>query len=159
MVEGMLDKQVAGSVCGGAVVIAIAFATVTWSPTPSFTIPVLIVCGLVFGAGAVVYFSSAAYSGGVSAARNSFPLWEAACLMAKVPAQRNPTGEASSYLHQLKVHIAKQRFGRNIRRFQYPIELLASQVDQTSDSHEITRSTFKAFALSRGITIRGLTDA
>lgn len=92
--------------------------------------------------------------------QQTFPLWEAASMLAGVPASRDPVGEASAYMHRLKVQLVEDSYGGRgkMRRFRGAERLMATEVDQISDSYEITRARLRAYAEAQNIEIEGLTD-
>lgn len=94
------------------------------------------------------------------ASQQTFPLWEAACMLAGEPAQRDPVGEASAHMHRLKVQLVEDRFGGRgkMRRYSGTDHIVAAEVDQISDSYEITRARLRAYAEAQNIEIEGLTD-
>ncbi len=90
--------------------------------------------------------------------RKSMPLWEAASLLSGVEATRDLTGEGASLMHQMKFRLVADKYGSSFKKIKFPPEVLASQIDLMPDSTEIDRTTLKAFAASKGLEIKGLTD-
>lgn len=98
--------------------------------------------------------------------RDRFPMWEAACLLAGVPAQKNPTGMASSYLYRIKKTILEDREAAGYRNVKTgtatPEQLIAGVrphyqlVDEFNDNDEITREQFADLAMRFSRKVPGL---
>jgi hypothetical protein len=101
--------------------------------------------------------------------QKTFPLFEAACLLAGTPIQTAPTGEAAGYLYQLKSHLAdskkaKAEAARNHRRSMTAPQALAIFMSRDSiirnipDDFEISRDDLSSYANMIGVNIDGLTN-
>lgn len=106
--------------------------------------------------------------------QQTFPLWEAACLLAGTPVQKNPIGEASAYLHQIKSIMVRDNLTRpgKVRRSYKPRtgkaptadQFLArrlsreQEIEEISDYNEISRDELRLIALELQRSIPGLTD-
>lgn len=96
--------------------------------------------------------------------RDAFPLWQAACLLADVPAHRSISGTAAHYLHEIKRDVFARQLAsidrdaaENQRGWMSALARLTpahQQVDAVKDSEEIDREHLAELAnrLNRKIT-------
>ncbi len=106
--------------------------------------------------------------------QKSFPLWEAACLLAGTPIRKDVVGEASAYLHLIKSAMIKKKInphGRNrivyepqsgrspfSTQFDLPMLSREQRIAAVSDSNELARDDLFRIAVELNRRIPGLTD-
>ena len=106
--------------------------------------------------------------------QKSFPLWEAACLLAGTPIRKDVVGEAFAYLHQIKSAMIKEKInphGRDRIAYESPpgqsplsaqlyLPMLSREqrIAIVSDSNELARDDLFRIAVELNRRIPGLTD-
>jgi len=99
--------------------------------------------------------------------QEDFPLWEAACLLARQPVSPSTEGETLAWMQRLKAYLVDNPeedlvedgpllpASRAIRRLSTREKLIESM----PDSHRIRRKTLKRAAAEFGISISGITES